>query len=167
MQFTSNEGRSNDAPIHECEKRCLRALKTVPRVEFFENASLSFSCEPSKTMMPYIIQHMLYKGCSRISIVLVFSCGRAKTIRISQRILRIHSEVKKRYCARHGKALESVSISLRDPVPIMRKREGLLNSVERELEDSRCSGMFQSCIWMSRSCFRMPRSCFGISSRYL
>ena len=74
---------------------------------------------------------------------------------------------KKRYCARHGKALESVTISLRDTVPIMRTREGLLNSAERELEDSRCWGMFQSCIWMSRGCFRMPRSCFGISSRYL
>ena len=158
---------SNDDPIHEREKRCFRALKTVPRVEFFKNASLSFSCERSKTMMPYIVQHMLYTGCYRISTVLVFSCGRAKTIRISQRILRIYSEVKRRYCARHGKPLESVSISLRDTVPIMRTREGLLNLAERELEDSRCSGMFQSCIWVSRSCFRISRSCFGISSRCL
>ena len=65
----------------------------------------------------------------RFSIVLVFSCGRAKTIRIRQRILRKYSEVKKthtHYCVRHGKALEFLSISLRDTVPIMHTREGLL-----------------------------------------
>ena len=51
----------------------------------------------------------------RISIVLVISCGRAKTIRIRQKF----SEV------RRGKALEFLSISLRDTVPIMHTRERL------------------------------------------
>ena len=60
----------------------------------------------------------------RISIVLVISCGRAKTIRIRQRILLKYSEVKTRdYCVRRGKALEFLSISLRDTVPIMHTRE--------------------------------------------
>ena len=61
----------------------------------------------------------------RFSIVLVFSCGRAKTIRIRQRILRKYSEVRKNthYCVGHGKALEFLSMSLRDTVPIVHKRE--------------------------------------------
>ena len=56
---------------------------------------------------------------------LVFSCGWAKTIRIRQRILRKYSEVRKNthYCVGHGKALEFLSISLRDTVPIMHTRE--------------------------------------------
>ena len=42
-----------------------------------------------------------------------------------------------------------------------------ITSAEREVKDSRRSGMFQSCIRMSQSCFRMSRSCLGLSSRYL
>ena len=64
----------------------------------------------------------------------MFSCGWAKTIRIRQRILRKYSEVKKKkkhFCARHGKALEFLSISLRDTVPIMRTREGLFFFLKR------------------------------------
>ena len=63
----------------------------------------------------------------RISIVLVISCGQAETIRIRQRILRKLSEVKKKqHCyVRRGKALEFLSISLRDTVPIMYTRERL------------------------------------------
>ena len=55
----------------------------------------------------------------------MFSCGWAKTIRIRQRILRKYSEVRKNthYCVGHGKALEFLSISLRDTVPIMHTRE--------------------------------------------
>ena len=55
----------------------------------------------------------------------MFSCGRAKTIRIRQRILRKYSEVRKNthYCVGHGKALDFLSISLRDTVPIMHTRE--------------------------------------------
>ena len=51
----------------------------------------------------------------------MFSCGWAKTIRIRQTILRKYSEVRKNthYCVGHGKALEFLSISLRDTVPIM------------------------------------------------
>ena len=75
-------------------------------------------------MMPYIVQYILCKGCYCVSIVLVFSCGRANTIRKRQRILRKHSEVKKHYCARHGKALEFASIPSRDTILIMRTREG-------------------------------------------
>ena len=68
-----------------------------------------------KTMMPYIVFPLFW----------VFSCGRAKTIRIRQRILRKYSEVRKNthYCVGHGKALEFLSISLRDTVPIMHTRE--------------------------------------------
>ena len=55
----------------------------------------------------------------------MFSCGRAKTIRIRQRILRKYSEVRKNthYCVGHGKALDFLSISLRDTVPIMHTHE--------------------------------------------
>ena len=55
----------------------------------------------------------------------MFSCGRAKTIRIRQRILRKYREVRKNthYCVGHGKALDFLSISLRDAVPIMHTRE--------------------------------------------
>ena len=49
----------------------------------------------------------------RISIVLVISCGRAKTIPIRQRILRKYSE-------------EFLRVSLRDTVPIMHMHERLL-----------------------------------------
>ena len=63
----------------------------------------------------------------RISIVLVISCGRAKTIPIRQRILRKYSKLKKKhYCVRRGKALEFLRVSLRDTVPIMHMHERLL-----------------------------------------
>ena len=67
-------------------------------------------------MTPYIVFPLFW----------VFSCGRAKTIRIRQRILRKYSEVRKNthYCVIHGKALEFLSISLRDTVAIMHTREG-------------------------------------------
>ena len=73
----------------------------------------------------------------RISIVLVISYGRAKTIRIRQRILRKYSEVKKKkhYCVRRGKALEFLSISLRDTVPIVHTRERLFFFLRKTCHD--------------------------------
>ena len=79
----------------------ISGILTVPRVEFFKNASLSFSCERTKKKnfeyddtihctthaqsgMPH----------DRISTVLVLSWGQAKTIRMRQRILRKYSELK-------------------------------------------------------------------------
>ena len=62
--------------------------KSVCRVEFFKNAGLSlFFVDGRKrrfwnTMTSYIIQRMSCKRHYRISIVLAFSCSRAKTIRI-------------------------------------------------------------------------------------
>ena len=50
---------------------------------------------------------------------------------------------------------------------IYNRTERIITSAEREVNDSRSSGMFQSCIRMSRSCFRMSQSRFGISSKYL
>ena len=65
--------------------------KTLSRVEI-KNAGFSLTCGRTKTeIFEYgeVIHHrelrelrMLRKGCYRISIVLAFSCGRTKTIRI-------------------------------------------------------------------------------------
>ena len=69
--------------------------KNGPQSGVFEEVSLSFSCERAK-------RRFLKNddAIHRISTVLVFSCGRAKTIRIRQRILRKYSEVRKNthYC---------------------------------------------------------------------
>ena len=57
----------------------------------FQDASLSFSCERAKRRF-----FENDDAIHRISIVLVISCGQAKTIRIRQRILRKYSEAKKK-----------------------------------------------------------------------
>ena len=65
--------------------------RTLPRVVIFENAGFAFTCGRTKTEVfecDDVIHHillawcMLHKRCYCISIVLAFSCGRAKTIRI-------------------------------------------------------------------------------------
>ena len=56
-------------------------LKTLSRVEIFENAGFSFACGQTHTMMPHILCFQL-EACSVRDAVLEFSCGRAKTIRI-------------------------------------------------------------------------------------
>ena len=102
-------------------KRYFRGIKTVPRVAFLKKSAYRFRVNGrnggfQKTMTPYIVFPLFW----------VFSCGRAKTIRIRQRILRKYSEVRKNthYCVIHGKALEFLSISLRDTVAIMHTPEG-------------------------------------------
>ena len=48
-------------------------------MEIIENAGFSFSCGRTKT---HVFEYdAIHKGCYRISIVLAFSCGRAKMIR--------------------------------------------------------------------------------------
>ena len=61
--------------------------KTVSRVEFLKTSAYRFRLDGRKrrfsnTMISHIIEAMAYKGCHRISIVLVLTCGRKKTIRI-------------------------------------------------------------------------------------
>ena len=68
--------------------RWKRSSKTLSRQEKSANNSLSFLFGQSldkfsNTMiMSYILQRMLCKGCYRISIVVAFSYGRAKIVRI-------------------------------------------------------------------------------------
>ena len=75
--------------------------KNGPQSGVFEEVRLSFSCERAKRRFSKNDDAL-----HRISTVLVFSCGRAKTIRIRQRILRKYSEVRKThttvsYMAKH------------------------------------------------------------------
>ena len=71
-------------------KRYFRGIKTVPRVKFLRTPAFRFRVNGRNGGF-FENDDALH----RISIVLVFSCGRAKTIRIRQRILRKYSEVKK------------------------------------------------------------------------
>ena len=63
----------------------------------------------------------------------MFSSGRAKTIRIRQRILRKYSEVKKKTLLYQTWKSTGIFkyVSLRDTVPIMRKRKGLFFFLKR------------------------------------
>ena len=74
--------------------------KTLSRVEIFENAGFSSTCGRTKTdnfeyddviHVHHILLawRMFNKGCYRISIVLGFSCGRAKTTRIRYAWMRV------------------------------------------------------------------------------
>ena len=75
-----------------CQHDETHLLKTLSRVESFENAGFSFTCGRTQTEvfeyddagihLTLPAWSMLSKGCYRISIVSAFSCGQAKTIQI-------------------------------------------------------------------------------------
>ena len=72
-----------------------------------------------KTMMPYIVFPLFW--CFRVDGRKRFEYAKEFYVN-TVRLKKTHTH----YCVRHGKALEFLSISLRDTVPIMHTREGLL-----------------------------------------